>query len=80
MRCEVMWEWEESLFQEVQTAWDRGDNVHGLGDMAGRLKKVMVSLKRWSVEKFGAVTKEIAVLKAKIGDLSVKIILQIRKR
>jgi hypothetical protein len=48
--------------------------------MAGRFKKVMVSLKRWSVEKFGAVTKEIAVLKAKIGDLSVKIILQIRKR
>jgi hypothetical protein len=52
----------------------RGPGINGrkcgLGDVACKLKKVMSSLRKWSMEKFGAVTKEIAMLKAKIEDLS----------
>jgi hypothetical protein len=51
-------------------AWVHGDNVHGLRDVACRLKRVMGVLRTWSMEKFGAITKEIIVLKAKIEDLS----------
>jgi hypothetical protein len=70
MRYEVMWEREETLLQEIQRDWDQWENVHGLGDVACKLKKVMSSLRKWSMEKFGAVAKEIVVLKAKIEDLS----------
>jgi hypothetical protein len=38
--------------------------------VACRLKKVMVSLRKWSMEKFGAVTKELVVQKEKTKDLS----------
>jgi hypothetical protein len=70
MRYEVMWEREETLAQEVQMAWTQGEHMHGMGDVACRLKLVMASLRKWSMEKFGVVTKEIAVLKAKIAYLS----------
>jgi hypothetical protein len=69
MRYEVMWEREETLPQEIQRAWEQGEYVHGLGDVACRLKTVMASLRKWSMDKFGAVTKEIAVLKEKMEDL-----------
>jgi hypothetical protein len=36
-----------------------------MGDVAFKLKTVMMDLRNWSREKFGAVTKEIEVLKAK---------------
>jgi hypothetical protein len=70
MRYKVMWEREETLSQEIQMAWDRGDTVPGLGDVACKLKNVMGSLRKWSMVKFGAVTKEIEVLKDKIEYLS----------
>jgi hypothetical protein len=41
-----------------------------LGDVNKTLHSVMGSLKRWSFDKFGAVTKELETIKAKIEDLS----------
>jgi hypothetical protein len=55
---------------EVQLAWTQGDHVHGMGNVASRLRSVMASLRKWSMEKFGVATKEITVLKAKIVDIS----------
>jgi hypothetical protein len=39
--------------------------------VAGRLRKVMVSLKKWTMDKFEAVTIELAELKLKIEELSM---------
>jgi hypothetical protein len=41
-----------------------------MGDIACKLKTVMSNLRNWSREKFGAVTKEIEMLKEKIETLS----------
>jgi hypothetical protein len=58
-RYEVMWEREESLYDEVKNAWEEAGAMQNLGDVRNSLKGVMTSLKRWSQAKFGVVSKEI---------------------
>jgi hypothetical protein len=58
-RYEMMWEREESLYEEVKTAWEGGGAMQSLGDIRNTVKGVMSLLKKWSHGKFGAVTKEI---------------------
>jgi hypothetical protein len=57
-RYEVMWEREISLHEEIERAWGAWGNVQTLGDVTHALAKVKSSLKRWSQDKFGSVTKE----------------------
>jgi hypothetical protein len=63
MRYEIMWEREESLPQEIKVAWEEGEPVQNLGDVGGRFRGVMKALRKWSLDKFGAVTKELDMLK-----------------
>jgi hypothetical protein len=51
-------------------AWEHGQEVQNMGDVVGRLRKVMASLKQWSMDKFGAVTKELSKLKSTVEELS----------
>jgi hypothetical protein len=59
MRYEIMWEREESLAGEIKKAWEEGAQVQNLGDVVTSLRRVMKSLRSWSFQKFGAVTKEL---------------------
>jgi hypothetical protein len=65
-----MWEREPSLSDEIQLLWNEGAQVHDLGDISASLKQLGTSLRRWSHDKFGAVTKEIATLRERIEELS----------
>jgi hypothetical protein len=44
-RYELMWEREESLSSEIERAWDFGTDARNLGDIAGKLRRVMTTLK-----------------------------------
>jgi hypothetical protein len=68
-RYEIMWEREESLPTEITKVWSSGDPICNLGDIANTLHGIMASLQRWSTEKFGAVTKELAKDQEKNGRL-----------
>jgi hypothetical protein len=61
-RYEVMWERETTLPEEIKTAWERGNSVNNLMDIADSLQGVKRQLTSWSKSKFGAVTKELAKL------------------
>jgi hypothetical protein len=65
-----MWECEESLPAEIKSAWEAGAPVHDLGDLANALQRIMESLKRWSHEKFGAVTSELEKLRKRLEELN----------
>jgi hypothetical protein len=67
-----MWEREESLPDEIRKAWELGESLHNLGDVVSRLRKVMSSLKRWSHEQFGAVTKELTSIRKKMEELETQ--------
>jgi hypothetical protein len=69
-RYEIMWEREESLPEEICIAWQQGKPVQHLGDVAGNLQMVMRSLSNWSRKKFGAVTKELDMLRKNLEELS----------
>jgi hypothetical protein len=69
-RYEIMWEREPSLSDEIQLMWNEGAQVQDLGDISASLKQLGTSLRRWSHDKFGAVTKEIATLRERIEELS----------
>jgi hypothetical protein len=68
-RYEVMWEREESLYDEVKNAWEEAGAMQNLGDVRNSLKGVMTSLKRWSQAKFGAVSKEIKKIRKRMEEL-----------
>jgi hypothetical protein len=70
MRYEIMWEREESLPMEIKTAWEGGTKAQSLGDIAHSLGRVMVSLRKWSSEKFGSVTKELNTIRKGMEELS----------
>jgi hypothetical protein len=70
MIYEIMWEREESLPCEIKKAWKGGAQVQDLGDMASILCRVMKSLRSWSFDKFGVVTKELENIKGQIQELS----------
>jgi hypothetical protein len=70
MRYEIMWEREESLPREIKKAWEGGVHAQDLGDVALNLCRMMKSLRRWSFDKFGAVTKEIDNIQRKVEEHS----------
>jgi hypothetical protein len=72
LRYEIMWEREESLPEEIKRAWEDGNPAHNLSDVASTLRRVMLSLKRWSYDKFGVVTKEIENIRNKIEEMSTQ--------
>jgi hypothetical protein len=57
-----MWERETTLPEEIKTAWERGNSVNNLMDIADSLQGVKRQLTSWNKSKFGAVTKELAKL------------------
>jgi hypothetical protein len=67
---EIMWERESSLTDDIHSEWNVGVQVQSLGDISDSLRRVGKALSRWSHEKFGSVTKELASLRAKIEELS----------
>jgi hypothetical protein len=64
-----MWEREPSLPEEITKAWQSGVWVQNLGDVANTLHTEMPSLKKWSHEKFGVVTKELKKIRTTIEEL-----------
>jgi hypothetical protein len=71
-RYEIKWEREDSLPGEIRASRDAAAPCQNLGDVAITLSKVMTALRRWSFDKFGAVTKELEILRAKIEELSTQ--------
>jgi hypothetical protein len=69
-RYEIMWEREVSLTEEITKAWQSDLVVQNLGNIACTLQIVMKSLKSWSHEKFGAVSKELAQIRKNIQELN----------
>lgn len=65
-RYEVMWEREERLPDIIKEAWKNKDRKGDFSKIARSLRDVMSSLKTWSKENFGSVTKEIEVLRKQI--------------
>jgi hypothetical protein len=71
LRYEIMWEREVSLIKEIHNSWEASHPVQSLGDVATNLKLLMLSLKRWSKQKFGAVTGELGKIRKpmeEVGD------------
>jgi hypothetical protein len=68
-RYEMMWEREEFLLDEINTAWEGHVSAGNLQEIHQKLKSTMVCLKDWSTKSFGAVSKEIADLKTKLERL-----------
>jgi hypothetical protein len=66
---EIMWEREASLTEEIQNSWMAGHPVQSLADVATDLKALMSSLRRWSKEKFGAVTRGLDKIRKRIEEL-----------
>jgi hypothetical protein len=71
-RYEMMWEREESLYEEVKTTWEGGGAMQNLGDIRDTLKGVMISLKKWSQAKFGVVSKEINKIRKRMEELIIQ--------
>jgi CO dehydrogenase/acetyl-CoA synthase epsilon subunit len=65
-----MWKRETSLPDHIQSAWEDGDLVQHLGDISYVLKRMTNSLKKWSHDKFTAVTKELMHIRKKMEELS----------
>jgi hypothetical protein len=53
---------EESLHGEIAMAWESVGQVQTLRDVSHALTKVRTSLKQWSLDKFGSITKELKKL------------------
>jgi hypothetical protein len=71
LRYEIMWEREALLSEEIQNSLEASHPVQSLGDVATNLKLLMLSLKRWSKQKFGAVTGELGKIRKpmeEVGD------------
>uniref|UniRef100_A0A0A9FUR2 Endonuclease/exonuclease/phosphatase domain-containing protein n=1 Tax=Arundo donax TaxID=35708 RepID=A0A0A9FUR2_ARUDO len=64
LRYEIMWERDVALPEEIAKAWEKRGEVSNLGDVSVALKNVLHSLKEWSREHFGAVTRQIEELRA----------------
>ena len=68
-RYEIMWERDPSLGSVLEKAWMRRNPGSDLGSLAENLKHMAASLKTWSREKFGNVTKEIERLRSLLEQL-----------
>jgi hypothetical protein len=68
-----MWERLDSLLGEINRVWvSSARSSQNLGAIATLLHDVMSSLKRWSQENFGAVTKEIARIRETMENLNLQ--------
>jgi CRISPR/Cas system type I-B associated protein Csh2 (Cas7 group RAMP superfamily) len=65
-----MWEREASLHDAIVNVWESVGNMQSLSDVSHALDIVRGSLKKWSMDKFGFVTKELQKLREKIEVLS----------
>jgi hypothetical protein len=73
LRYKIMWERDDSLPSEIKQAWEAfGRTVQHPGDVTGTLQKVVISLRRWSKEKFGTVMKEIANIRESLEVLTLQ--------
>jgi hypothetical protein len=50
--------------------WEEAAPAQNLGEVVYTLHKVMTALRRWSLDKFGAVMKELESIRTKIEQLS----------
>jgi hypothetical protein len=50
--------------------WEREEGIHSLKDVADRLSLVQSRLKRWSLDKFEAMNKELNLLRDKLEEVS----------
>lgn len=66
---EIMWEHEPSLDVCVQEAWEQQKTNGDLGTISNALQGIMHQLKRWSMENFGSVRKEIEKLRERLAEL-----------
>jgi hypothetical protein len=69
-RYEVMWEREPSLQDEIKRTWESMEQVISLNDIHAGLDRMSVSLKQWSAEHFGVVTKELGKIRERMERLS----------
>jgi hypothetical protein len=58
------------LAGEIKKVWEESTQVQNLGDVETSLRRVMKSLRSWSFQKFGTVTKELESIKEQIESLS----------
>jgi hypothetical protein len=65
-----MWEREDSLQEEIVNAWESVGQMQSLGNITQALDIVRQSLKKWSMENFGFVTKELQKWMERIEALS----------
>jgi hypothetical protein len=65
-----MWEREASLHDDIAAAWGSVGHMQNLVDIYRALNTIRGSLKRWSMHKFGSVTKELQKLRERIVVLS----------
>ena len=68
-RYEIMWERMESLSEVIKQTWDEELLTHNLLDLSSKLKSMMSSLRQWSKEHFGSVTKELEQAKTELEQL-----------
>ena len=64
-----MWERMESLSEVIKQTWDEELPAHNLLDLSSKLKSMMSSLRQWSKEHFGSVTKELEQAKTELEQL-----------
>jgi hypothetical protein len=68
-RYEIMCERNPSLPQVVAQSWEKFKPQGDLGSVAGSLKRMMHSLRSWSLKNFGHVNCEIEKLRTEIANL-----------
>jgi len=59
----------ESLSEVIKQTWDEELPAHNLLDLSSKLKSMMSSLRQWSKEHFGSVTKELEQAKKELEQL-----------
>jgi hypothetical protein len=57
------------LLEEIRRAWEAGNPIQTLWDVAGNLNVVMTSPRKWSRKKFGGVTSKLEKLRKHMEDL-----------
>jgi hypothetical protein len=72
LRYKIMWERDATLPYEIKRAWEKCNPAENLGEVTVMLCKTVLSLKSWSYERFGAVTKEVEKTKSRIELLSTQ--------
>jgi hypothetical protein len=51
-------------------AWNSCNPIQNLGDLSNSLTRVMSSLRKWSYDKFGSVTRELTSIRKRMDELN----------